>query len=101
MTIRRLLFLPVLAVLLLAGACTPVSTGEKEGDGRRQDFTAGWTFRLGDVADAAQPAYDDSEWRKLNLPHDWAIEGDFFERQSFGHWRRRAARRRGLVPQNL
>ena len=77
MTIRRLLFLPVLAVLLLAGACTPVSTGEKEGDGRRQDFTAGWTFRLGDVADAAQPAYDDSEWRKLNLPHDWAIEGDF------------------------
>ena len=66
-----------MAVLLLAGACTPVSTGEKEGDGRRQDFTAGWTFRLGDVADAAQPAYDDSEWRKLNLPHDWAIEGDF------------------------
>lgn len=24
-----------------------------------------------------QPAYDDSSWRKLNLPHDWAIEGPF------------------------
>ena len=24
-----------------------------------------------------QPAFDDSGWRKLNLPHDWAIEGPF------------------------
>lgn len=23
--------------------------------------------------------FDDSAWRKLNLPHDWAIEGDFQE----------------------
>ena len=21
--------------------------------------------------------YDDSQWRKLNVPHDWAVEGDF------------------------
>jgi beta-galactosidase len=25
----------------------------------------------------AQTDYDDSGWRKLNLPHDWAIEGPF------------------------
>ncbi|HZR19530.1 MAG TPA: beta-galactosidase GalB [Verrucomicrobiae bacterium] len=25
----------------------------------------------------AQPAFDDSAWRKLNLPHDWGIEGPF------------------------
>lgn len=24
-----------------------------------------------------QPGYDDSGWRKLNLPHDWGIEGPF------------------------
>ncbi|HWI55889.1 MAG TPA: beta galactosidase jelly roll domain-containing protein, partial [Bacillota bacterium] len=24
-----------------------------------------------------QPAYDDSAWRKLALPHDWGIEGPF------------------------
>ncbi|HYG21419.1 MAG TPA: beta-galactosidase GalB [Verrucomicrobiae bacterium] len=24
-----------------------------------------------------QPDYDDSAWRKLNLPHDWGIEGPF------------------------
>jgi len=25
----------------------------------------------------AQPGFDDSSWRRLNLPHDWAIEGPF------------------------
>jgi len=25
----------------------------------------------------AQPAFDDSQWRLLNLPHDWGIEGPF------------------------
>jgi beta-galactosidase len=25
----------------------------------------------------AQPAYDDSAWRALDLPHDWGIEGPF------------------------
>jgi len=30
----------------------------------------------GDVA-YTQPGFDDNGWRKLNLPHDWAIEGPF------------------------
>ena len=30
----------------------------------------------GDVA-YAQPGFNDSQWRLLNLPHDWAIEGPF------------------------
>ena len=25
----------------------------------------------------AQPGFDDGSWRKLNLPHDWGIEGPF------------------------
>ncbi len=25
----------------------------------------------------AQPAFDDHEWRRLNLPHDWGVEGPF------------------------
>ncbi len=49
------------------------------GDVGRTDFTAGWTFELGDVAEASSPDFDDSSWRHLNLPHDWAIEGDFSE----------------------
>ena len=36
-----------------------------------------WHFILGDSAVMARPDYDDSHWRRLDLPHDWAIEGDF------------------------
>lgn len=32
---------------------------------------------LGDDVVYAQSTFDDSGWRKLNLPHDWGIEGDF------------------------
>jgi beta-galactosidase len=26
---------------------------------------------------AAHPDYDDSDWRQVDLPHDWAVEGNF------------------------
>ncbi len=41
------------------------------------DFNHGWRFRLGDCPDAASMDYADDDWRLLNLPHDWAIEGTF------------------------
>lgn len=31
-----------------------------------------------------QPNFDDSGWRKLDLPHDWAIEGPFLEEGPYG-----------------
>ncbi len=44
----------------------------------------GWRFALvnpggitdptGEYADAAAPAYDDSAWREVAVPHDWSIE---------------------------
>ncbi len=33
-----------------------------------------WRFHKGDVEDAHAPAFDDSSWRRLDLPHDWSIE---------------------------
>ena len=42
-------------------------------------FDSGWSFHLGDVADGQAPGVDDALWRKLDLPHDWSIEGDFSE----------------------
>jgi beta-galactosidase len=32
---------------------------------------------LGGDVPYVKPGYDDSSWRKLNLPHDWGIEGPF------------------------
>ena len=64
---RRIMLLFVIAMLsgIIAAA------------GRdRQSFDRGWRFCLTDK-DASAADYDDSDWRILNVPHDWAIEGDF------------------------
>ena len=44
---------------------------------QRQCFDADWLFMLADSAGMQSPDYHDSHWRRLSLPHDWAIEGDF------------------------
>jgi hypothetical protein len=33
--------------------------------------------KAGNAAGAAGTEYDDSDWRRLDLPHDWAVEGPF------------------------
>ena len=64
---------------------------------QRLTLNKGWRFHKGDIPfpeikgqemsydnakagtswGAAAPNYDDSDWRLLNLPHDWAVEGGF------------------------
>ena len=44
----------------------------------RQCFDNDWRFILGDSAQMSKVEYNDSWWRKLDVPHDWAIEGDFY-----------------------
>jgi len=41
------------------------------------NFDNNWVFNLGDVNNGQATDVDDSKWRKLNLPHDWSIEGQF------------------------
>ena len=40
-------------------------------------FDANWEFLKADAAGAEAPAFDDSGWRKLSVPHDWGVEGPF------------------------
>jgi beta-galactosidase len=37
-------------------------------------FDADWRFIRDSVTGAEQPGFDDSNWRLLDLPHDWSIE---------------------------
>lgn len=37
----------------------------------------GWRFHRGDVDDGADPAFDDGDWERVEVPHDWSIEGPF------------------------
>jgi beta-galactosidase len=47
-------------------------------DGRlTEDFDTHWLFSKGDFAAGMMPAFDDSGWRMINVPHDWSIEGPF------------------------
>jgi len=43
----------------------------------RENFDANWKFHLGDVDNAEKTDYPDQDWRSLDLPHDWSIEGSF------------------------
>src|SRR5262245_25397197 len=40
-------------------------------------FNDDWRFVNGDPDEAEKSDFDDTEWTKLRLPHDWAIAGPF------------------------
>jgi beta-galactosidase len=45
----------------------------------RESFDFGWKFRRGVCPGAEAPEFSDADWRTLDLPHDWSIEGGFDE----------------------
>ena len=71
----------LLSFLLLVLVSTPAATAQERPDSPRQRLLAdyGWTFTTGDPVGAEQPAFDDSGWRSVDLPHDWSIEGPYDE----------------------
>ncbi|WJS93926.1 DUF4982 domain-containing protein [Flavobacterium johnsoniae] len=42
-----------------------------------EDFNKNWNFKLGDYPEAINANFNTSDWRTLQLPHDWSIEGAF------------------------
>jgi beta-galactosidase len=49
-----------------------------------RDLDAAWKFKLGDFPGAENPAFNDQDWRVLDVPHDWRIEFPFEENIPFG-----------------
>jgi beta-galactosidase len=66
--------LAFLTMLPTANAAAPAITLSGE---RRLSFNDGWRFYKGEADGAQKPEFDDSAWRAVRLPHDWAIEGPF------------------------
>jgi len=62
---KKMSLLAVLLTVLLAQAR------------ERKCFDEDWRFVLADSAQMSRADYNDNHWRCLNVPHDWAIEGDF------------------------
>jgi beta-galactosidase len=44
-----------------------------------ENFDTNWLFQKSDAPGGELNEFNDSDWRKLDLPHDWSIEGPFAE----------------------
>jgi len=87
----------LLALALIAGICLTARAAADDTSRERLSLDQGWRFHLGDVPmpvlksqsesyqsakagkawGAAAPDYKDSDWRRLDLPHDWVVESPF------------------------
>lgn len=67
-------FLLILAIISCLVSCNYT---KKQVARITESFNEDWFFMLADDSAAAGVKYDDSNWRRLNLPHDWSIEGSF------------------------
>lgn len=43
----------------------------------RMSIDKDWRLSIGDKVDAMAPAFDDSDWKRVDVPHDWSIAGPF------------------------
>ena len=64
--------LVLLTILISASAFT--ARGQLS-FGQPELFNDGWLFIKSDSTAMSAPGFDDSRWRRLDLPHDWSIEG--------------------------
>lgn len=56
----------------------------QNGTERKQLFDHNWKFFLGDAPQAKVNDFNDASWRKLDLPHDWSIEGKIHPKNTTG-----------------
>ena len=64
----------IYSLLLLLITLELSSCSEKKPTPREQSFDEGWLFHRGDIIEGERSDLDDSQWRLVNLPHDWSIE---------------------------
>lgn len=96
---KRLCFLSTIILLTIAASTTLLAQRQKI------NFDTDWKFHLGHAADAKKdfnysiatifsktgkaektaidPKFDDTYWRTLNVPHDWAVELPFEYSENF------------------
>jgi len=66
------------AIFVLAAAWAATAPAWCDGPARQhRNFDDQWHFYKGDAKGAEQPAFRDSAWRSVRLPHDWSIEGPY------------------------
>jgi len=61
-----------MAALLLT---TPIAAAQPQKPRLELAADSNWKFLLGDPGGAEARLFDDANWRRVDLPHDWSIEG--------------------------
>ncbi len=56
-----------------AAAAASAAASQPQAGRQRQNFNAGWRFHLGDSKGAEAPAFDDSQWQRVGLPHSFSM----------------------------
>jgi len=71
---KSLILILILQLITLSGfsQTTPSISGRET-----LLFNENWKFYKGDLENAFQTSFNDKEWRSVELPHDWSIEGPF------------------------
>jgi len=75
-TMLKTVTLWVLAHVTLASIATVSAIGA-DNPRIELDFNKDWRFAKGPQPNAHRPAFDDSTWQVVRLPHDWAIAGPY------------------------
>lgn len=84
--INSILTTGVVRLLAVAGIplalhAAPPSPSNASAGGRSprvvQSLDRDWRFHLGAAPGATAPGYDDSGWRRVDVPHDYVVEGTF------------------------
>jgi len=68
-------------ILLVISLLLSLATNASE----RKLFDQGWKFFFGDNKEASAENFNDNNWRTLDLPHDWSIEGQVREDSPSGN----------------
>lgn len=71
----------ILIISLQFISCTSI---EKDKTRERISIDFDWKFYLGEEKNASKTNFDDADWRLLDVPHDWSIEGEYNQENPAG-----------------
>ncbi len=69
---KKILYISLMMMLMIS-----CQRPAENGTDRRICMDGQWKFHYGEVSDAFETSFDDSQWRVLDLPHDWSVEKPF------------------------
>src|SRR5262249_3931949 len=64
-------------LLLLIGMLLLPGLIKAQGNGKPVLFNSAWGFHKGDIGPGISGIAAETQWKTVDLPHDWSIEGPF------------------------